>query len=353
NNVQGACDMGALPNFYPGYQHVTNEEVRSKFEKEWGVSLDNKVGLTVMEIINAAYDGKIKGMYIMGENALMSDPNLQHTKEALEKLEFLVVQDIFMTETAQMADVVLPAASFAEKDGTFTNTGRRVQRVRRAIEPIGQSRPDWQIICQIAQKMGYPMNFSSPAEIMNEIARVTPIYGGISYDRLENGGLQWPCPDKDHPGTQYLHKDRFTRGKGRFHPVEYKPPAESTDTEYPFLLTTGRVLQHFHTGTLTRKANVLNVLVSECSVEINPKDASRLGIKDGDKIRIISRRGEIITRAKLTERSAEGLIFIPFHFWEAAANILTNDATDPEAKIPEYKVAAVKIIKIENQEKNS
>jgi len=301
-------------------------------------------------MMNDANKGKIKGMYIMGENPLLSDPNLTHTKEALENLDFLVVQDLFLTETAQMADVVLPGASFAEKDGTFTNTARRIQRVRKAIEPIGMSRADWQIICQIAQKMNYlGMNYDSPEEIMNEIATVTPIYGGVHYKRLEEKGLQWPCSDRDHPGTRYLHKDRFTRGKGRFHPVEYIPPAEYPDSEYPFLLTTGRVLQHFHTGTLTRRAKALNTFVPECLVEINPKDASRLGIKDDDMVKVVSRRGEIITRAKLTDRSTEGLIFVPFHFTEAPANILTNDALDPDSKIPEYKVAAVKMKKYERK----
>lgn len=347
NNVQGACDMGALPNVYAGYQPVTDEKAQERFEKEWGVPLDGNIGLTVMEVMNAAYEGKIKGMYIMGENPLLSDPNLSHTREALERLEFLVVQDIFLTETAQMADVVLPGVSFAEKDGTFTNTARRIQRVRKAIEPIGQSQADWWIICQIARKMNYlNMNYDSPAEIMDEIARVTPVYGGVHYDRLKGEGLQWPCPDRNHQGTRYLHRERFSRGKGRFHPVEYIPPAEHPDSEYPFLLTTGRVLQHFHTGTLTRRANALNILVPECLVEINPKDASRLGVNNGDKVRVASRRGEIVARAKISNRSTEGLVFVPFHFREAPANILTNDALDPYSKIPEYKVAAVKMTKI-------
>ena len=350
NNVQGACDMGALSNVYPGYQPVTDDEVQKKFEREWGVTADKKTGLTVVEMINAAYEGKIKGMYIMGENPLLSDPNLNHTREALARLEFLVVQDIFLTETAQMADIVLPAASFAEKDGTFTNTARRIQKVRKIIEPIGQSMPDWQIICQIALRMNRTdMNYDSPAEIMNEIARVTPIYGGISYDRLEPEGLQWPCPDGDHPGTKYLHKEGFSRGNGRFHPVEHMPPAEYPDSEYPFLLTTGRILQHFHTGTLTRRAKALNIFVPECQVEINPNDANRLGIKDEDRVKVVSCRGEIVAKAKLTQRSAQGLIFIPFHFREAAANVLTNDALDPDSKIPEYKVAAVKIEKHERR----
>jgi len=345
NNVQGACDMGALPDVYPGYQRVNSPEINRKFERKWARKLDPKVGLTVVEMMNEAYSGRIKGMYIMGENSLLSDPNLNHTREALDRLDFLVVQDIFLTETAQMADVVLPGASFAEKDGTFTNTGRRVQRVRKAIDQPGQSKPDWMIICQLSRRMDYLMDYSSPAEIMEEIARVTPIYGGVHYDRLNGDGLQWPCPDRDHPGTKFLHKDRFARGKGLFTPVEYKPPAETPDAEYPFLLSTGRVLEQFHTGTLSRRAEVLRTLVPECLVEINPRDAHRLRIKDGDRVRITSRRGEIVAKARITERSAEGMVFVPFHFREAAANLLTNDALDPEAMIPEFKVGAVKILK--------
>jgi len=350
NNVQGACDVGALPDVYTGYQSVTNDEVQKKFEDAWGVPLDNKAGLTVVEMMNAAYEGKIKGMYIMAENPMMSDPNINHVKEALERLEFLVVQDIFLSETAQLADLVLPGTSFAERDGTFTNTARRVQKIRKAVKPIGQSRPDWQIICQLSQKMGYNMNYNSPAEIMDEIAKVTPAYGGIHYDRLDGEGLQWPCPDRSHPGTRYLHKEKFSRGKGLFIPVDYIPPAETPDSEYPFLLNTGRILQHYHTGTMTRRVKGLNALVPECLIEINPKDGDKLGIEDGDMIKVISRRGEIVAKTKLTERSAEGMVFIPFHFKESPANRLTNDALDPTAKIPELKVAAVRIEKVIDNE---
>ncbi len=346
NNVQGACDLGALPNVYPGYQPVDDDVVRAKYEEAWGTSLSREPGITVVEMIQAADEGKLKGLYVMGENPMVSEPDLNHVRESLSKLEFLVVQDIFMSETAEIADVVLPAVSFAEKDGTFTNTARRIQRLRKAIEPIGESRPDWEIICQLATRMDYEMSYDSPAEVMDELANLTPIYGGVHYDRLESEGLQWPCPDREHPGTKFLHKDLFTRGKGRFHAVEYLPPAEYPDNSYPFLLTTGRLLQHFHTGTMTRRSNVLDTLVPQCLVEINPEDAKRLGVKDGDDVRVGSRRGEITVKAMVTDRSPEGSVFIPFHFAEAAANTLTNAALDPQSKIPELKVCAVRLEKV-------
>jgi len=346
NNVQGACDLGALPNVYSGYQSVDDEGIKRKFEKAWRKELSPNPGLTVVEMMHAAYEGKLKGIYIMGENPMLSDPNINHVEEALENLEFLVVQDLFLSETAQKADVVLPAASFAEKEGTYTNTARRIQRIRTAIDPIGESRPDWRIIIQVANRMGYKMEYDSPSEIMDEIADTTPIYGGIHYNRLDGEGLQWPCPDESHPGTNFLHKGRFSRGRGHFTPVEYLPPAEYPDEEYPYLLTTGRLLQHFHTGTLSRRSEVLDSLVPECRVEINHKDAEKMGIEDDDRVRVKSRRGEIVARASVTEKSPEGSIFIPFHFAEAAANILTNDALDPASKIPELKVAAVSVEKI-------
>ena len=344
NNVQGACDLGALPNVYPGYQKVTDPACKAKFETAWGVEgLDDKVGLTVVEIINAADEGTLKGLYIMGENPMISDPDVTHVEHSLKKLDFLLVQDIFLTETAQLADVVLPAASFAEKDGTFTNTERRVQRVRKALDAPGESRQDWSIPCALADRLGYKMSYEHPSAIQDEIASLTPSYGGITYDRLETGSLQWPCPTADHPGTPYLHKDKFARGKGKFHAVEFIEAQELPDQEYPLLLATGRILQHFHTGTMSRRAAVLDQLVPVGAIEVHPTDAAALGFSDGDKVRVASRRGEIEIPARVTDRVAPGSVFLAFHFREAPANRLTIAALDPVAKIPEFKVCAVRI----------
>ncbi len=346
NNVQGACDLGALPNVYPGYQKVDDPDMLSKFQDLWGVELSDKPGLTVVEIMNAADTGEIKALYIMGENPMLSDPNLNHVKKVLDKIPFLVVQDIFLTETAELADVVLPAASFAEKDGTFTNTERRVQRVRAAVPTPGEARQDWEIICELSNLLGYTMTYNDPSEIMDEIASVSPIYGGVSFERIEKIGLQWPCADKDHPGTVFLHDGEFKRGKGKFHPTPFIEANELPDNEYPLLLTTGRYLYHFHTRTMTGRSAGLEQLCPPVPVEIHPNDAKKAGIKDGDTIEITSRRGKIQTTAKVARRSREGTVFVAFHYREGPANILTNDALDPIAKIPEFKVCAVKLKKI-------
>jgi len=344
NNVQGACDMGALPNVYSGYQAVADPAVREKFEVAWGCSLPSSPGLTLVEMLEAAYRNEIKALYLIGENPALSDPDLGHIREALARVEFLVVQDVFLSETAEFAHVVLPAASFAEKDGTFTNTERRVQRVRKAIEPIENSRPDWWIVCQLAKRLGARgFDYSHPLDIMEEIRHLTPSYGGISYQRLEAGGLQWPCRTDDHPGTPVLHVNSFARGKGRFIPLEYIPPAELADEDYPLILTTGRSLYHFHTGTMTRKVAGLNTIEPEGTVEISPSDASRLSLAEGDRVRISSRRGEVIAKAKVTEASPPGVVFMTFHFAESPANILTNPKLDPMSKIPELKVSAVRV----------
>jgi predicted molibdopterin-dependent oxidoreductase YjgC len=279
----------------------------------------------------------------MGENLMLSDPDLTHVEESLKKLDFLVVQDIFLTETAKFADVVLPSACFAEKEGTFSNTERRVQRVRKAVEAPGEAKQDWMIISELAQKMGYPMKYGSASEIMDELGTVTPSYAGISFARLEGEGLQWPCPTAEHPGTKYLHKDKFSRGKGLFTAIEFKPSAEQTDSSYPLILTTGRVLYHYHTGTMTRLSRGSTERYPESLVEINPADAESYGIKNGDMVRVSSRRGSVEAKANVTGKSPKGTIFMNFHFREAAVNRLTNPALDPVGKIPEYKVCAVKI----------
>ncbi|HDP36475.1 MAG TPA: formate dehydrogenase subunit alpha [Candidatus Atribacteria bacterium] len=346
SNVQGACDVGALPNVYSGYQSVADENIRAKFEKAWDTELPSQPGLTVVEMMNEAAKGNLKAIYIMGENPMLSDPDINHVKKALENLEFLVVQDIFLTETAQLADIVLPATSYAERDGTFTATDRRVQRIRKAIEPIGESKPDWQIICELARKMGSErFEYSSPAEIMDEIASVTPIYGGIGYERIEDIGLQWPCPSKEHPGTPYLHQEKFSRGKGKFFGIEFKEAAELPDADYPFILTTGRTIFHYHTGTMTRRTEALNRELPTGYVEINFNDAEKLNIFEGEIVSVKSRRGKIEVKVLITRRVPEGVIFIPFHFAESPANALTNSAFDPVAKIPEYKVCAVRVEK--------
>ena len=343
NNVQGACDMGALPNVFPAYQSVISDEARVKFEKAWGATLSPKPGKTVVEIAEAAHRGEIKAIYVMGENPLLSDPDITHVEAAFKHLDLLVVQDIFLTETARLADVVLPSACFAEKDGTFTNTERRVQRIRKAVPAPGQAKADWQIISGLSTKMGYPMSYASAEEIMKEIALVTPSYAGITYERIEKEGLQWPCPNTDHPGTRFLHKDRFSRGRGLFHAIEYIPPAELPDRDYPMILSTGRVLYHYHTGTMTRLAKGTMERCPESLVEIHPLDAERLGIQDGQIVKVTSRRGTLQAKAKVTTRSDAGMIFMNFHFHEAAVNLLTNPALDPIGKIPEYKVCAVRV----------
>ena len=344
NNVQGACDMGALYNVFPGYQKVADEAARAKFDEAWGVKCSDVTGLTVVEMMHAAHEGRLKGMVILGENPMLSDPDINHVRESLSALDLLVVIDIFLSETAALADVVLPAASWAERDGTFTATDRRVQRIRKAIEPIGESRPDWEIICDIAKRLGaHGFDFESPSHIMEEVATVTPQYGGVTYERLEEDGLQWPCPTVDHPGTPILHVDKFARGLGLFSAVEHQEPNELPDDEYPMTLTTGRIMFHYHTGTQTRRTRALDAEVPTGSVELNPEDAKRLGVHDGQMVEVRSRRGKIHIQAEVTGKVQPGVVFIPFHFAECAANLLTNPALDPVAKIPEFKVCAVAV----------
>jgi formate dehydrogenase alpha subunit len=354
NNVQGASDAGAMPWDYPGYQKADDPEVVEKFRAAWGNTPPAKRGLTTTEIANGWGTGAIKAMYVMGENPLMSEPNLRHAQDAIENLEFLVCQDLFINETGRYADVILPGASWAEKDGTFTNTDRRVQRVRKAFEPFGDARADWQIVCDVAKRLEQKLerensafwDYAHPSEILEEMGRLVPNYAGITYDRLDGDGLQWPVLNREHPGTPFLFENDFPRGRAKFHALVYEPSKEQPDAEYPFILTTGRVLYHWHGGTQTRHS-ILDFAQPEALVEINPSDAAQLAVNEGDAVRVSSRRGAIVLRARVTEKASRGIVFIPFHFAEAAANMLTNDAVDPQAKIPEYKICAVKIERAE------
>ncbi len=348
NNVQGACDMGALPDVLPGYQKVQKTDVREKFAKAWGVEIPEEQGLTVPSVLDGIEKGEVKAVYIFGENPLRSDPDINHVKHCLEKVELLIVQDIFLTETAQIADVVLPGAAFAEKDGTFTSTERRVQRVRKAIEPPGQCKPDWQILSELIAAMGYPAAYSHPQEIFEEMRQLTPSYNGISYARLENESLQWPCPTNDHPGTPILHVGSSIRGKARFVPADFRLPAELPDKEYPMMLTTGRVVAHYHTGTMTRRCWGLRGVAPYEMVEIHPEDAAALAIEDGDQISVSSRRGEVLAVAKVTTRVSPGLVFMTFHYSESSGNMLTNTACDPTTQTPELKVCAVAVRKVKS-----
>jgi len=343
NNVQGASDAGCLYNTYPGYQNVAVPEIQAKFEKAWGVPLSPKPGLAATQMIPAALESKLKALYIMGENPVVTDPNTHHTVAALKKLDFLVVQDIFMTETAALADVVLPSTCFAEKDGTFSNTERRVQRVRKAVEPPGEARNDLSIIMEISRRLGYEMKYRSPEDVLVEFGEVWPNLAGITYQRIDREGIQWPCPDKSHPGTPYLYKGGFPKGKIKFSPAPFTPPAEVTDEAYPFILTTGRNLYQYHSGSMTRRVKQIEEHAGQPYVEINPEDAAKLSIKDGATIKVSSRRGSIDIKARVTKKIPAGRVFIPMHYAEASANVLTNDALDSVVKIPEYKVCAVKI----------
>ncbi len=345
NNVQGACDVGGLPDVYPGYQKVHLPEVKAKFEKAWGVKLSDEIGHSLLShITHGAKDHSIKFLYIMGENPIVSDPDITNVKEALNNMNFIVVQDIFLTETAQYADVVLPASSYAEKDGTFTNTERRVQRIRKALDPIGDSKPDWVIIQELMTLLGYPQHFNHPSEIMDEIASLSPIYAGINYDRIDKIGLQWPVHNKNHPGTKYLHKDKFSRGLGLFTPIEYLGAKELPDDEYPLTLTTGRVLYHFHTRTMTGKCTRINELVPNNFIEINQITAKKYKLDDMEEVIIKSRRGETTAEVHITDIIGDNIIFMPFHFADGA-NMLTNVVLDETCDIPELKVAACEIVK--------
>jgi predicted molibdopterin-dependent oxidoreductase YjgC len=355
NNVQGACDLGGLPNVYPAYQAVTNEEARKKFEVAWGAPLPSNVGKTVTEVIPDVLEGKTHALYILGEDPVMSDPDSSHIRKCLERLDFLVLQEIFPSETSHFADVLLPGVSFAEKTGTFTNTERRVQMVHQAIDPLGEARPDWQITAELAKRIlvGRPTAPEAPfagwdypdtSAIMDEINALAPSYGGITHARLEKGErIQWPCPTADHPGTPILHTKQFARGRGKFNPIDHIPPAEEPSDDYPMVLSTGRVLYHWHGGEMTRRSQGIMQVYGETLVEVNPEDAAKLGLNGRKRVRVSSRRGSIEAEALVTERVPPGMVYANFHFPEASANELTIAALDPVAKIPEYKVCAVKV----------
>ena len=352
NNVQGACDMGALPDVFPGYQKVNDSAARHKFEEGWGVNLSADLGMKLTEMLPAALEGKIKALYIMGENPVLTDPDANHVIEALKSLDFFVFQDIFLNETAELADVVLPASSFAEKEGTFTNTERRVQRVRTAVAAPGMAKPDWWITSEIARRMGVPgFEYESAEQVFDEMAGLTPSYGGLSYERLDKCGLQWPCPTSEHPGTPILHTRTFSRGKGYFVPLEYREPVQSLSEEYPLLLMTGRRLYHYH-ATMTRKVNGLNVLMSEELAEINPSDASKADIVDGEMVRVKSAQGEVKVRARVTDKVPEGMVAMAFHFAECPTNQLISakpETLDPVTRTPAYKTCPVRITAIRSQ----
>jgi len=351
NNVQGACDMGCLPDVFPGYQKVEDPETIQKFENEWNVELNGSMGLMFPEMLDAARNGDIKAMYIVGENPVTSEPDTENIKRSLENLDFLVVQDIFMSETAQMADVVLPGCSFAEKDGTFANSERRIQRVRKVIEPIGDSKPDWLITCQLAHKMGAEgFKFKDASEIYNEIAEIAPIFGGINYSRIDEEGIQWPCLDKNDNGTPILHTETFKTesGKGRFMPLHYRPSAELPDADYPLILTTGRSLYHYQTSTMTGAVDGLKKLYGEDYIDMCMEDSLKIGVENGEKVRVISRRGEIEPKVRITDSCLPGVVFMTFHFSESATNLITNSALDPISKTPEFKVCAVRVEKIKD-----
>ncbi|MBV6343105.1 molybdopterin oxidoreductase family protein [Candidatus Magnetobacterium casense] len=347
NNVQGASDMGPSPAVYTGYQYVSKPEVREKFERSWNVQLPTVAGLKSVEMFDKAVEGTFKGMFIMGADTAQTDANINHIWKAFDALEFLVVCDLFHTHTTRFADVIIPGASFAEKDGTFTNGERRVQRIRKAIEPLA-GMAEWQVIQELSRRMGYAMNYSHPSQIMDEIAGLTPNYGGISYERIEKQGIQWPCPTKDHPGTTTLYAQQFSRpsGKALFVCVEHIGSGEVPDSEYPYVLVTGRRLPHYNNGSMTRRVKGIMEIAPVETIEINPADAARLNIAHGEKIRVSSRRGEIHVTVEVTERSQAGNVFLAFHFEDALTNILTSGFRDSIAGTPEYKSCAVRIGKL-------
>ncbi len=344
NNVQGACDMGALPDFLPGYQRVDSKEAREKFRAVWGREVPSEPGLTVGEMMEATLEGKLRALLVFGENPMVTDAESSLVEDALKQLDLLVVQDIFPTETSAFAHYVLPGASFAEKEGTFTSTERRVQKLNKALEPPGTARTDGETIALLSAEMGYHIQHQ-PAEVMKEIATLVSTYGGIDYRRLDKGGIQWPCANPQHPGTPILHVESFPRGKGLFQPVDYQPPVESPDHKYPLILSTGRILYQYHSRTMSKRSPI-DRMEPQGFLEINPTDAEKMGIRDGDAVKVSSRRGKIVSRARVSASAPAGVVFMSFHFADEAVNRLTSSARDPLAKIPEFKVSAVRVEKI-------
>jgi predicted molibdopterin-dependent oxidoreductase YjgC len=349
-NIQGAGDCGAIPNNYPGFQPVDDPKNREKFEKAWGVELDPDKGITKLKALDWAIEGKLKGVWIIGENTLVSDPDIHHTRHALESLDLLIVQDMFLTETAAMADVVFPAAAFAEVDGFLTNTDRRVQRIRKAVNPPGEAKPDWWIIAEVAKRVQTKVKFDyeTSSDVFDELCELSPIYHGLSYERIDSGTLHWPVPTKDHPGTPFLHEGEFPRGKGKFQCVPYVPPAEVPDDEYPWFLTTGRRLATYHTNTMTGRSKGLSVLAPNEWLEVHPMDAQELKVRTKDWVKVTSRRGEVYTRVKVTKQSPPGTMFMSFAFpEESPTNLVTNPASDPITETPELKVATIRVERVE------
>jgi formate dehydrogenase major subunit/formate dehydrogenase alpha subunit len=347
NNVQGLNDAGANPAYLPGYQPVDSPEIREKFEARWGVSVPENPGYRLDQMMSGLHDGRIRALYLIGENPAQTEPNAHHVEEGLADLDFVVAQDLFLNDTStKYADVVLPASSFAEKDGTFTNTERRVNRVRKAIPSPGQAREDWRIVLDLAKALGadWP-EYGSAEEVWDEFADLAPLWSGIRYDRIEEVGLQWPCTDRDHPGSPYLHSPSPSRpnGKGKFYPVEYQPPIEQPDSEYPLVLSTGRTLYHYNSATMTMREKGVTQKQEDPFFEIHAEDARALGIADGDWARLVSRRGELEARASITERVYPGLVWMALHFAQAKVNWLTHDVGDPLIGTPEYKTSAVRV----------
>jgi predicted molibdopterin-dependent oxidoreductase YjgC len=348
NNVQGASDMGCLPTYFAGYQSLDDPKLASRHQTITGRPLPTKRGMKTPDMWDAAIAGRLKGLWIIGYDVAQTDPNLKKVHDALKHIQFLVVQDLFFNETTRFAHLVLPGASFLEKDGTFTNLERRIQRIRKAVEPPHGILPDWRVVCEVSSRMGYPMRYQHPSEIMDEIAKLTPMYAGVSYERLDHVGLQWPVPTAAHEGTSFMHEEIFPKGKARFVGVEYLPPGETPTTEYPFVLTTGRILQHYNCGAQTRRTEIMHVVDADV-LEMHPTDAARLGFRGGEIVRLVSARGDAVLPLAISERVLRGHLFTSFHFPASDVNELLSSSADESSQCPEYKVSVVRVERIERE----